>query len=194
MQAFPQLPSWDYSIPHHRIQFPSTPGNTGETSRKRILVGAVNISWLRLSLIVISHFGVLLPRIIQTLNGSVPSERGLHMGIRLTGFKSSQPCWPLHMMKYLKVGEGGDRLCVRYCPRCPLDELVSQAEVGEASTCPTGKEITRLICRGPRRQARCLASETSAAENSCMEPNAFRSGRYLLLNSPRLAELPGTLL
>jgi hypothetical protein len=194
MQAFPQLPSWDYSIPHHRIQFPSTPGNTGETSRKRILVGAVNISWLRLGLIVISHFGVLLPRICY------PNAEWL--GVFGEGFPhgskvdrlQKQPCWPLHMMKYLKVGEGGDRLCVRYCPRCPLDELVSQAEVGEASTWPTGKEITRLICRGPRRQARCLASETSAAENSCMEPNAFRSGRYLLLNSPRLAELPGTLL
>jgi hypothetical protein len=45
------------------------------------------------------------------------------------------------MMKYLKVGEGGDSLCVLFCPRCPLDDLVSQAEVGDASTWPTGKEI-----------------------------------------------------
>jgi hypothetical protein len=98
------------------------------------------------------------------------------------------------MMKYLKLCEAGDRLCVLCYPRYPLDDLLSQAEVGKASTWPTGKEITRLICRGPRRQALFLASETSAAENSCTEPNAFRSGRYLLLNSPRLAELPGTLL
>jgi hypothetical protein len=77
MQAFPQLPSWEYSIPH---QFPTTPGNAGETYRKRNLVGAAKISWFTFT-----------EDVIQTLTGSVSSERGFHMGLRLTSFKSSKP-------------------------------------------------------------------------------------------------------